>query len=249
MHIGNFTPDPVTWMHLGIEGTIKPDQVLEYDDARGRHILNKFAVRGLVQMVFGDKPESKRGESMGRWKSFWETQVINFNRYNESQKENHNRYTDPSKELREHAAALNLELISPWRVESKDSPKVAVLEKENLMLREENAGIKKSLLDVQKQMAEMMEMFKAKIEAPATPDPKQDVAANAVDGGAAVENDEHTQLVELHRNKYKRLNKMTLHQWVGKHWSEITEMPEENKVEIAEMYEKIYDVPFPSEPM
>ena len=90
MIVGNFTPDPIDWMHIGITGTIEPGETAEMDEGRARHILNKFARRGLVQMQFGDEPGDKKKESIKLWTSFWEQQITAFNQHNEDQKEKEN---------------------------------------------------------------------------------------------------------------------------------------------------------------
>ena len=60
MIVGNFTPDPIEWMHIGITGVVNPNEIVEMDNARAKHVLNKFARRGLVQMQYGDDAETKK---------------------------------------------------------------------------------------------------------------------------------------------------------------------------------------------
>lgn len=230
MHVANFTPDTINWQHIGVEGAIKPDQVVELEDSRARHILNKYAARGLVQMNFGDEPEPKRKQSMSQWKNFWEEQVVTFNRHNEDQKEKGNRYATPTAEIKEHAEKLGLELLRPWRIESKDNP-------EFQKLKSENAELKGSLSTMQAQIDKLIEMV-GKNQA--------SQAETKVDKPKVSESADET-VIEANRNKYKRLGESNMNLWVAKNWEDIKTMPEENRFEIEDKYLKIYGVPFPSE--
>ena len=114
MIVANFTPDPVPWLHIGVSGTLKPGDVLEWDEARAKHVLNKSGRLGIVKMTYGDNEAIKRDDSMRLWRAFWELQVTNFNQGNEGRKAENKPYARPSKEIVEHAKRLQLELVGPW---------------------------------------------------------------------------------------------------------------------------------------
>lgn len=116
MIVANFTPDIVEWQHVGITGTLLPNDVVDLPEGRANHILNKFGRRGVIVMNFGDKEEESREKAMGLWRDFWEYQITQFNQHNENQKEKGNRYERPTKEILDHAEILGLELLSPWVV-------------------------------------------------------------------------------------------------------------------------------------
>jgi hypothetical protein len=120
MIVANFTPDIVEWQHVGITGTLLPNDVVDLPEGRANHILNKFGRRGVIVMNFGDKEEESREKAMELWRDFWEYQITQFNQHNENQKEKGNRYERPTKEILDHAEILGLELLSPWIVK-KDS--------------------------------------------------------------------------------------------------------------------------------
>jgi hypothetical protein len=221
MIIGNFTPDPIDWMHIGISGTIGPSETVEMGESRAKHILNKFARRGLVQMQFNDDIELKKQESMNQWTAFWEQQIVQFNQHNEDQKEKGNRYARPTPELKAHAEILRLELLQPWRIEAKESPELKRLQEENVKLR--------TTVDAQTgQIAEILEMLKAGQPVPETVEPVTDI-------------------VSVNRKKYASLAANTMSGWIRNNWEDIQEMPEENRFEIQSRYEDLYQTPFPAE--
>lgn len=223
MIIGNFTPDPIEWMHIGISGTIGPGETVEFGESRAKHVLNKFARRGLVQMQFNDELDSKKQESMKQWTNFWEQQIIQFNQHNEDQKEKGNRYARPTEDLKAHAVLLGLELLQPWRIEAKDSPELKRLQEENIALR--------TTVDAQTgQIAEILEMLKK-----GQPVPEEVTEEPVAD------------LVTANRKKYASLSATTMSGWVKNNWEEIQEMPEENRFEIQTKYQALYETPFPVE--
>ncbi len=221
MIIGNFTPDAIDWMHIGISGTIGPGETVEMGESRAKHVLNKFARRGLVQMQFNDDLELKKKESIKQWTDFWELQIVQFNQHNEDQKEKGNRYARPTPELKTHAEALGLVLLQPWRIESKDSPELKRLTQENVDLRatvEAQTG----------QINEILEMLKK-----GQPVPEEEEAV--------------TDIVAVNRKKYVSLTANTMSGWLKNNWEEIQEMPEENRFEIQTRYQDLYQTPFPEE--
>ena len=266
MIISNFTCDPISWTHLGANGTIpaynpedpKKPHIINFEDSRARFILNKFAVRGLVAMNFGDDEETKKAESLKLWRIFWERQIEAHNQHNEDQKEKGNRYSRPTDELDKHAKLLGLELLRPWRVEAKqDNKQVDELKGENLALR-------KSLESMQTQMTELMKMMvgrqaepqkekpktrpEPEAEKKAAPkfEPKPDLDPKP---GLNVDDAELEKIIAINKNKYLRLGEGNMNLWVSKNWDDILAMPDVNRVEIEEKYEKLYGVPFPQERM
>ena len=255
MIIGNFTPDKIEWMHVGANGTIpayNPDNpkkpyIVNFDDSRANHILNKFAIRGLVVMNFGDDEEAKKKESLKLWRIFWERQIENQNQHNEQQKEAGNRYSRPTDELDEHAKLLGIELLRPWTVAAKSTKEVDELKGENLALR-------KSLESMQAQMSQLMQMMAG---GQAKPQPvqesKDDPAVTAPTGDKSTEDHLKTEdealakIIEANNNKYRRLGESNMNLWVSKNWDDIMAMPQENKDEIEEKYVKLYGVAFPTE--
>ena len=228
MIIGNFTPDAIEWMHIGINGIIEPGETVEMDDSRARHVLNKFARRGLVQMRYGDDPLAKKNESMAQWSNFWEHQVVTFNQHNEVQKEKGNRYAKPPPELVAHAKILKLELLQPFRIESKDeSPQLKALQ-------EENASLKATVETQTGQINQILEMIKAGKGVPQT-EPIEPAGVDLLD------------VIAENRKKYNSLSANTMSGWLKNNWEEFQEMPEENRFEIKTRYEDLYETPFPVE--
>lgn len=228
MIVGNFTPDPISWMHIGITGTIEPGETVEMDEGRAKHILNKFARRGLIQMQFGDEVEVKKKESMALWMNFWEQQITSFNQHNEDQKEKGNRYARPTKELSEKAKILGLELLQPWRIEKTDDKIVKALQAENVEL--------KATVETQSgQIAQILDMLKeGKVDEPA---PDKAPGPEAILDVVVADN----------RKKYSSLTIKTMAGWLKNNWEELLVMPEENRFEIETRYLELYQTPFPTE--
>lgn len=120
MAVGNFTPDPLTWHHQGLSGTIKPGEIVT-DRDRGweNHVLNKLGPRGLVRLDYGDDPKTAKKVSMDAYEAFWHKNIQNFNELNTQRKNEGKMYLPPSKELQEHADILGYEIVGPWKLEKK----------------------------------------------------------------------------------------------------------------------------------
>ncbi len=227
MIVGNFTPDPIEWMHIGISGVIGPGETDDMDESRARHILNKFAARGLVQMKYGDDENVKKKESMALWTVFWERQVEQFNNHNEDQKEKGNRYTRPDDKMVEMAKMLDLEILQPWRVIAKDDAQIK-------LLRDENVALKETVAEQTGQIKQILEMLKAG-KTPGA-DPGSESAPEPSNGEVAA-----------NRKKYGSLTAKTMPGWLKNNWDEVQEMPEENRFEIQTRYEELLQTPFPAE--
>lgn len=240
MIVGNFTPDPIEWMHIGITGVVQPGETVEMDDSRARHVLNYHARRGLVQMQYGDEEEAKKEESLAQWTNFWEHQIVTFNQHNEDQKEKGNRYARPTDELKAHAVALGLELLQPWRIVAKDeSPQLKAL-------REENASLKATVDAQTGQINQILEMIKAGKGLPEPPveterpEPPEETKPDK-------EPDVTEDIVAANKKKYVSLTVKTMEGWLKNNWEEFQGMPEENRFEIISRYHDLYQTPFPEE--
>ena len=226
MEIGNFTPDLIEYMHVGISDMIKPGEVKEVPDATGKHVLNKFDRRGLVQVKFSDASnmEALKAKSMARWTEFWEDQITRFNQHNEDQKEKGNRYVKPPESLKKRAKMFGIEILQPWRIERKESPELARVEREN-------KDLKDKLTELTKQMEGLAKAVKAV-------QPVQIVEAT---GGIAKTED----TVKVNRKRYISLTADTCKGFVVNRVDDIRNWPEINRQELREKWEGFYDEPFP----
>lgn len=229
MRIANYSPDDINWRWVGKDGVIKSGEDVELGDNQAKHILTKVGAKGLVQLDFpdGDKDkylEQKKADSMSRYYDFWELQITNQNQINEAQKEKGNRFARPTKELIKHAEALDLDLMRPWTAkDSKDRSAVKNLE-------DENKSLKDSLVALQGQMQAVMTMMAAK-EAGGKP-------------GIVQGSDDD---IKANKRKYQSLQKETMPGWVKNNWELIKDMPEVNRIEIEEKYQKLCNAPYPTE--
>lgn len=143
MIVANFTQDTIEWQHIGVVGEIKAGEIKEYDDNRGRHILNKYGLRGLLQLQYGDSTEEiieeKKEIAQRIWRAFWLKQVSYHNQNNEALKNAGGAYIAPTDELAEHAKVLGVDIIGPW------SAARAEKDKEVETLRKETAELKAML--------------------------------------------------------------------------------------------------------
>ena len=131
--VGNFTPDPIEWWDGGVNGVIQPGEVINMDEARANHILNKFDRIGLVRLEFGDEANiaEKKAAAMKRWREFWELQIQTFNQLNEMRKNENKPYLFPTEEMSVHAEKLGVQLLQPWKV----TPVVNTQEMEEMKLQ------------------------------------------------------------------------------------------------------------------
>ncbi len=231
MIVANYTPDSIDWMHIGITGVVNPGETVEMAESRAKHVLNKFARRGLIQMQFGDDIEIKKKESMDLWTSFWELQIVQFNQHNEDQKEKGNRYARPTPELSEKAKILGLDLLQPWRIEAKESPELK-------RLQEENVALKATVETQTGQIQEILDMLKSGKETEEPPAKTETIEPPGEDP---------LDVVAVNRKKYMSLSANTMSGWLKNNWEEYQEMPEENRFEIQTRYEDLYQTPFPAE--
>jgi hypothetical protein len=132
-------------MHGGVDGVLKTGDIIEVPDPRGRHILNKFDRKGIVQLNFGDNPDAKAKDAMAVWRRFWERQIIIFNQDNERRKNTQKEYAEPTKELREHAEKLGLELVGPWSIKQTDNEALRNVLNENAELKTQLAALAKQM--------------------------------------------------------------------------------------------------------
>ena len=227
--IANFTPDPIEWWHVGVNGVIQPGEIVEnMDEGRARHILNKFGNIGLIQLNFKDDIEEKKKAAMRQWRAFWERMIESHNQSNEDAKEKGNRYTKPTHDLEEKAKLFGLELLRPWRVERKDNEEIATL-------KSENQSLKQSLNSMQEQMTKMFEMLSSK-------QTNSGPTSITIDAEKALNT-----IIEMNQNRYKRLSETNMKTWVAKNLKDIADMPEANKNEIKAKYDEFYKEPFPTE--
>ncbi len=139
--VANFTPDTIEWTHIGVVGTLKPDEIEDFNTGRANHILSKYGNRGLVRLELGDDKEEiikgKRKVAMKMWRDFWLKQIAYHNQHNENLKNSNCALVDPAEDLRDHAEKLGVDLIGPWSIKQFEK------DKEVTQLREDNAQLRR----------------------------------------------------------------------------------------------------------
>jgi len=155
MIIANFTPDEIRWEHVGHSGTLKPGQIIrDMPEGRGKHLLNKYSPRGIIELEFGNDEEARKKEAMETWEIFWNHDIQTFNQHNERMKNQNLPYIAPTKERASHAQALGIELIGPWVIKPKEDADVKELKSEIDELKELVASLVKNLPPVPEEKKE-----------------------------------------------------------------------------------------------
>lgn len=211
--LANFTPEDITWTHVGINGTLKSGEIEEYPDGRANHILNNYGRRGIVRYRLNDDDEAIRAKSMSLYKRFWMTQITTFNQQNEAKKNENKPYTYPTDVLRDKAEEFGLDLVAPWRMQTKtDSAQVSELKAENKELKNQIAALSEN-------QAEMLKVLKELNKKPARP-----VVIDTAD------------LIK----KFITLDKAKFHDWIIKNSEEIEDWPTMVKERMCEKYSSLY---------
>lgn len=237
MVICNFTPDAILWMHGGVDGVLKPGDIMECPDPRGRHILNKFDKRGILRLEFGMAPETKREEAMRVWREFWERQVIYFNQDNERRKNTNREYVEPTKELKEHAQKLGLELVGPWSIHKTDDAKVQ-------QLKDENEDLKTNLAILTKQVEALTNLVKERQVPEQLRTVEEKIAIGATKGAESEEKaEDHSKLI----NEFRQLPRDKFGEWVMNNMTRIEspEYPSAVRSLVKEKWERLIEGPFP----
>lgn len=240
MVICNFTPDAILWMHGGVDGTLKPGDIYECQDSRGRHILNKFDKRGILRLEFGQDPQTKREEAMEVWRRFWEHQVVYFNQDNERRKNTNKEYVEPTRELHEHAQKLGLELVGPWSIKHTDDSKVQ-------LLKDENDTMRVSIEMLTKQVEALTKLVQSqnRPDELRTVDEKIAIAAKkgAESEGKTESNDEHVKII----NEFNKLSRDRFGEWVITNMDRIQSdtFPSAIRTLIKEKWERLIEGPYP----
>lgn len=125
MIIANFTEEEIPWRHGGEAGILKPDEIKEFSDGAANHIFNAMGPRGLLKLKFeeANNPDllselKKKAKTINR--QFWERNITNFNRHNETLQNENKAYDHPTKELEQMAEKMGIELKGPWKIKKTE---------------------------------------------------------------------------------------------------------------------------------
>ncbi|RPI88691.1 MAG: hypothetical protein EHM41_00010 [Chloroflexi bacterium] len=212
--VANFTPDDVTWTHIGNSATLKSGGRLECNDGRANFILNKYGPRGLVKLEFSEDPDylvKLKAEAKRRYVEFWRRQIYSFNQFNETLKNENKPYTHPDDMMTQKAQELGINLVGPWKTENTSNDVALKAALDN------NAAL-------QVQLNKLMEAV-GKLQ-----DRQSDVEDRSVG------------VPEIDWNKVKNsfffLNRKDLKSYFYKHFEMMKSWPVDLKDEFAKKYEK-----------
>jgi hypothetical protein len=150
MIIANLTPEDLPWTHIGVQGIIHSGQILEMEDSRARHVLNKMEARGLLRLDFGDNQEEKKALAQQTYIDFWVKQITNFNQDQERRKNTNRETIYPSKQLLDKAKELGVEILGPWAYKPSENTEMTRMQKENSDLKVQLAMVIQRLDDLAK---------------------------------------------------------------------------------------------------
>ena len=155
-------------MYLGKAIDIKPGAKIELDDKAARHLLNNFASRGLISLVYGDdgeKEEKKIKTALDRNRTFKIKQINDYNEKNEARKHQGLPYLWPHKQVKAYAKEFGAKLIESYKIDDAQLQKSKELEDENIKLKVQMA-------EMNGKMEKLMEMVSGKISAENVPEPE-----------------------------------------------------------------------------
>lgn len=150
MIVANLTPDDLEWTHIGVTGTLKSGQIVEMEDNRARHVLNKLESRGLLRMQFGDDLDTKRTQATGIYTDFWIKQITAFNTDQERRKNTNREPIYPHTQLMTKAKELGIEILGPWAYKPNENTEMARMQRENAELKSQLGLVLQRLDDLAK---------------------------------------------------------------------------------------------------
>jgi len=202
------------------------------DDARGRHMLNVMGPRGLVTLEYGDEGEGEqRKAAQGRERNmaFKRKQIMDFNTMNDDRQQKKQGYIVPSAQIKEYSRELGIKLFEPYS-SSDDAMRVHADLKQELDSKDRELQKKDDALALlQAQVAQLTKMVGQVLG----------TQAAAADPAAVAYWAEFAK-------KTRSINGKHFHNWVAENWTEITTAPPEVQEELADKYQRLYGMPFPT---
>ena len=153
----NPTDENLEGFHIGNRYIIHPEEKMKVQDKAGRHLLTHLSTRGLVTLEFGDDEAEKAKEGLERNHAFKIKQIGTFNQLNEANKIQGLPYAQPPKAVAEYAKELGVDIKQPYLVENVQ------VQNQN-QIKEENVELRQQMADMQKQLAELVNMKKSASE-------------------------------------------------------------------------------------
>ena len=169
----NPTNETLNMMYGGIsiimEPPPAPSHKMNVEDPTGKHLLNRFAQRGLCQLVFGDDEKIVGAQGVERNLEFKKTQIVRYNTQNEQRKMAGMGFLPPTETVKQYAFELGIKLLEPYSLKDMEVSAIHNAVKENLELkgRLEGQGIEMEALKSQVQT--LIALMQGVAEAKKTP--------------------------------------------------------------------------------
>lgn len=228
----NPTNEEMKTQYIGEDVVLAPGSKVRVDDARGRHVLNVLGPRGLMTLEYGDEGEhEERKARQGRERNmeFKRKNVMNFNTMNDDRAQKHQGYITPTPTLKEYSRELGIKLFEPYS-SSDDAMKVHADLKQKLDEKDRELKSKDdAVATLQAQVAQLTQMVGKVLGAKA----------------AAADPTAQSYWSEFAK-KTRSINGKHFHNWVADNWNEITTAPTEVQEELADKYQRLYAMPFPT---
>jgi len=144
-----------TGQYLGKTFDIKPGAKIELEDKTARHLLNNFAPRGLISLVYGDegsKEEKKIKDALERNRAFKIKQINDLNQKNSANKHMGLPYLEPTKIIRRYAEEMGAKLEESYKIDDTQLQKTQALEKENIDLKTQMALMNEKMNQILEQI-------------------------------------------------------------------------------------------------
>jgi len=220
----NPTKDKLSATYGGVTIHIPPfpdeGHMVRVDDNKGNHILNQLGPRGLTSLNYGDEGDAKANKAKdGRKRNhdFKRTQIGRYNRDNEGRKARQLEYVNPPDFIEEWAKELGVGIIAPYEVQDIKNEEISKMKAEAEVRDKQNA-------ELQKQVAELMEMVKKVLPALETKEDKEKAEIDEI------------------KAEIKKMNRNILKSWVEKlGHEEYSKYPIEIQEFIRERWEGFFD--------
>lgn len=245
MIIAQFTDEKVIpWMHEGISGELVSGKTYDVPENRARFILNKLSRRGVVQLVYSEDPNYKKSkikESRDLNDRFWFIQIENHNRHNETLKAGNKPYVRPTEAVIDAAEKFGIELLGPWRVNTRnDTPPAS--NKKDPSVSDNPKDVKVDRIDrLESQFAELQSAVMDIV----THLKKSAVSAEDMDVADVSEQDDLNPITQSEEliQQFKTLPKKQLEPYIKEHAEAIPEWPANAMTAIYDRYEKMFGKP------
>jgi hypothetical protein len=169
----NPTNETLNMMYGGIsiimEPPPAPSHKMNVEDPTGKHLLNRFAQRGLCQLVFGDDEKVVGAQGVERNLEFKRAQIVRYNILNEQRKMQGMGYLPPGENIKGYSFELGIALLQPYSLKDAEVSAIHSAVKENIDLKRRIEAQGTEMEALKTQMQTLISLMHGVAEAKKTP--------------------------------------------------------------------------------